>query len=169
MVHLTGAILLAAGCGWLGFQAAEGLRRKSRSFRQLAQALALVERELELGAPPLPQLLERVAGRSAGPAKQLLEACRRGLDRLEEEDFSQLWRRQVAAMEILGAEGQAVLSPLGDVLGRYEGRAQQERTAAVRRGLEELAGRWEEERRRQGRVYQVLGLSAGAFLVILLL
>ena len=98
MVHLTGAILLAAGCGWLGFQAAEGLRRKSRSFRQLAQALALVERELELGAPPLPQLLERVAGRSSGPAKQLLEACRRGLDRLEEEDFSQLWRRQVAAM-----------------------------------------------------------------------
>ena len=30
MVHLTGAILLAAGCGWLGFQAAEGLRLAGR-------------------------------------------------------------------------------------------------------------------------------------------
>ena len=31
------------------------------------------------------------------------------------------------------------------------------------------AGRLEEDSRRQGRVYQVLGLSGGAFLVILLL
>ena len=35
--------------------------------------------------------------------------------------------------------------------------------------LEELAGRMEEDSRRLGRVYQVLGLSGGAFLVILLL
>ena len=44
-----------------------------------------------------------------------------------------------------------------------------ERASAARRRLEELAGREQEESRRQGRVLQALGLSGGAFLVILLL
>ena len=169
MVHLLGACFLAAGCGWLGIRAAEGLRRRCRSLRQMAQALALVEREMELSSPPLQQLLEGVARRSAGPAKGLMAACAEGLDHLDQETFSGLWRRQVRGLEELGKEGQAVLEPLGDVLGRYDNRAQKEETAAARQNLERLACRLEEERRRQGRVYQVLGLSAGAFLAILLL
>lgn len=169
MIRLMGAVLLAAGCGYLGVQAAENLRRRSRSLSEMARALALVEGELELGSPPLGQLLERVAGRCSGPAKALLEACAQGLDRLDQEDFSALWRRKVAQLEELGEEGRAALAPLGDILGRYDGQAQREGTQAVRRTLEMLARRWEEERRRQGRVYQVLGLSGGAFLAILLL
>ena len=93
MVHLMGAVLLAAGCGYLGFQAAEGLRRRSRNLSEMARALALMEGELELGSPPLGQLLERVAGRCSGPAKALLEGCAQGLERLDREDFSALWRR----------------------------------------------------------------------------
>ena len=69
----------------------------------------------------------------------------------------------------LTPEGQAVLLSLGDTLGRYDGERQREALAAVRRRLGELAGRLEADSRRQGRVYQVLGLSGGAFLVILLL
>ena len=54
-------------------------------------------------------------------------------------------------------------------MGRYDAERQREALAAARRRLEELAGRLEEDCRRQGRVYQALGLSGGAFLVILLL
>ncbi len=169
MVQMIGAALLAAGCGYLGFQAAEGLRRKSRSLRQAAQALKLMERELAIGSPPLMQLLERGAQRSTGPARALLEGCAKGLDRLEQEDFSTLWRRQVAGWKELGGEGQAALLPLGEILGRYDGQSQREAMAAAAQRLEELAQRGEEEQRRQGRVYQVLGLSGGAFLIILLL
>ena len=75
----------------------------------------------------------------------------------------------MAQLTELGEEGQAALAPLGDILGRYDGQAQREGTQAVRRTLERQAQRWEDERRRQGRVYQVLGLSGGAFLAILLL
>ena len=75
----------------------------------------------------------------------------------------------VQELEELNQEGQAVLLPLGDTLGRYEEARQREALSAARRRLEELAGRMEEDSRRLGRVYQVLGLSGGAFLVILLL
>ena len=169
MVRLLGAALVAAGGACLGLQTAAGLRRRGRAVRQAEAGLALLEGELELNAPPLAWLLERGAARSEGPARALFEGCARGLDSLDREDFSALWRRLVAEQEDLTAEGQAVLAPLGDTLGRYEAERQREALSAARRRLEELAGRLEADSRRQGRVYQALGLSGGAFLVILLL
>lgn len=169
MVRLIGAVLVAAGGAALGFQAAAGLGRRVRALTEMAEGLALLERELELNAPPLSRLLEREAARSRGPAEALFRECLRGLDHLDREGFSDLWRRLVSGCVSLGSEGQAALAPLGDALGRYDGERQREALAAVRRRLEELAARLEEDSRRRGRVYQALGLSGGAFLVILLL
>ena len=169
MIRMVGAVLVAAGGGWLGFQAAIGMRTQVRALRQTSAGLALLERELELNAPPLSRLLERGAERSQGPAEELFRNCFRGLDHLDREDFSSLWRRLVSGCHALGSEGQAVLFPLGDTLGRYDGERQREALAAARRRLEELSARLEEDSRRRGRVYQALGLSGGAFLTILLL
>lgn len=169
MMRIMGAVLVAAVCAWLGFQAADGLRRRLQAMKQMVQALGLLERELDLGAPPLPQLLERVAGLSAGSARRFLEGCQQDLSRLDTQEFSSLWSAQVEHQAELGQEGQAILTSLGAILGRYDAQAQREAVAAARRHLEELVSQGEQERRRQGRVYQVLGLSGGAFLVILLL
>ena len=169
MVRLIGAVLVAAGGALLGFQAAAGLRRQVRAVRQTEAGLALLERELELNAPPLPYLLKWGASHSDGPARALFQGCVRGLDNLDREDFSTLWRRLVGEQNWLPPEGQAILSPLGDILGRYESDRQREALSAARRRMEELAVHLEADSRRQGRVYQALGLSGGAFLVILLL
>ena len=169
MVRLMGAALVAAGGAALGFQAAARLRKQVRALEEMSQGLALLERELELNAPPLSRLLERGAERSRGPAEELFRDCLQGLNHLDREDFSSLWRRLVSGCHALGSEGQAVLFPLGDTLGRYDGERQREALAAARRRLEELSARLEEDSRRRGRVYQALGLSGGAFLVILLL
>ena len=169
MVRLVGAVLVAVCCSWLGFCAAEELHKRTQALRQMAAGLVLLERELELGGPPLEQLLTRGADRSQGPARALFRGCARGLERLDEEEFSSLWRRQLSQRKELGEEGQSLLLPLGNLLGRYDAEQQRDSIAAVRIQLEELAARSDTERRRQGRVYQVLGLSGGAFLVILLL
>ena len=169
MIRLMGAVLVAAGGAYLGFQAAAALRRRVRALRQLEAGLALLERELELNAPPLFQLLERGAARSVGQSMALFEGCLQGLDRLDREEFSCLWRRLAEEQAGLPPEGRAILSALGDTLGRYEAPRQREALSAARRRLEELAVRLEADSRRQGRVYQALGLSGGAFLVILLL
>lgn len=169
MVRMIGAVLVAAGAAWMGFQAAGGLRRQVRELRRMAGGLALLEGELELNAPPLAQLLARGAARSEGAAQEVFQGCAAGLDRLDQEDFSSLWRRQVGLRTELGPEGQAVLVPLGDMLGRYTQERQRECLSAVCRRLEETADRLEAETRSRVRVYEALGLSGGAFLVILLL
>lgn len=169
ILRMTGAVLVAAGAAWLGFQAAAGLRSRTRAIRDMAGGLAVLERELELNAPPLSRLLAQGAARSQGIAGALFHACAQGLDNLAQESFADLWRRLTGRLFQLGREGQAVVAPLGDTLGRYDGERQREALAAARRRLEELAAQTEEDSRRMGRVYQALGLSGGAFLVILLL
>lgn len=169
MVRLLGAALVAGGCAWLGFRRALELRDRVRALEQTARGLALVERELALGAPPLPRLLEGVAGRCTGPAAELFAGCARALARPDRESFSALWQDQVARLEGLGEEGREALAPLGELLGRYDCQEQRAGLAAVRGRLEELAALARADSRRRGRVYQALGLSGGAFLVILLL
>ena len=63
----------------------------------------------------------------------------------------------------------ALLLDLGAVLGRWDGEAQCRAIAAVRSGLEENAARLRRRLEREGRVYGVVGLSAGVFLTILFL
>ena len=169
MWRLLGAVLLAFGCGWVGFQASLALSRREAALRDTARGLALLEQELELDSPPLPQLMDRLVPRCRGPARELFQGCRGALGRLEEESFSSAWRRLVGELEGLGPEGRSCLLPLGDTLGRCGSEEQRQAVSLVGRRLAEAAARAEEDRRRMGRVYQTLGLSGGAFLVILLL
>ena len=95
MIRLIGALLLGAGGAWLGLLAAGDLRRQAGDLRQLEAGLALLEQELELSAPPLPRLLAEGAERCQGPARALFRDCAQGLDRLDREPFSALWRGAV--------------------------------------------------------------------------
>jgi len=169
MLRGIGAVLLAAGCAWLGFWVAAGMRSRVRALEDMAAGLLLLEQELELDSPPLPVLMERLASRAPGSAGGLFAQCGAGLGRLDEEEFSHLWRRLVEERRELGEEGRRCLAVLGETLGRCGCFAQVRSVAAARRRLSELAARAEEDARRERKVCQVLGLSGGAFLVILLL
>ena len=71
MIRLVGAVLVAAGCAWGGFRAADGLRGRVRALEEMGRGLALLEQELELDSPPLPQLMDRLVPRCRGPAREL--------------------------------------------------------------------------------------------------
>ena len=169
MIRLFGAVLVALGCAWGGFRAADGLRARARALAELDRGLALLEQELALDGPPLPQLMDRLIPRCQGAARRLFQGCRDSLERLEEEPFPAAWRKLAADLDELGPEGKDCLAPLGDVLGRCDEAEQRRGSQAARRRLEALAAQAEEDSRRLGRVYQTLGLSGGAFLIILLL
>ncbi len=169
MIHLLGACLCAAGAVWLGLRGAARLRERAWNLRTLEAALALLEQELELDAPPLPRLLDLAAVHCRGAALQLVLGCREALNHLEERDFPTAWTKLVEDLPEVSREGKRCLDPLGAVLGRCDWEEQRRRIGAVRVRLGELARQAEEDGRRQGRLYRILGVSGGAFLVILLL
>ena len=168
MIRMLGAVCLAAGPVWLGMSSAAELAHRERALGALCAGLELMERELALRLTPLPQLMEELAHRTEEPARRLFSACRRALDGLERETFAHAWRRLTDQLPV-SPEAKRALYPLGEVLGRYDGRGQQAAIAGARRELEGLRARAGEERLRLGKVYGALGVTAGAFLVILLL
>ena len=78
------------------------------------------------------------------------------------------WRYNRAAKRG-GPQVETALEELGEVLGRYDGDGQREALAHTRAELSRALEQAREAREKQGRMYQVLGITAGAFLVILLL
>lgn len=169
MVKLLGASLTAAACAWIGFRGAESLKRRYRAIRELEQGLMLLEQELELCAPPLPELMERLSAQTEGCGSLLFSTCSAGLKRLEETTFFAVWKEAVNACAVSGQDCIRCLLPLGETLGRYDVAAQIRAISAVRRQLDTLVHLAQEEYRRQSGVYRALGISGGAFLVILLL
>jgi stage III sporulation protein AB len=169
MLRLLGAVLVTSGSAWIGFRAAAGLGIRVKALEEMRTGLALMDQELELDAPSLPALMERLIPRSKGPAKTLFTGCRLALARLEQEEFSAAWQRLIQQLEELGEEGRRALLPLGDILGRCGCEEQRQGLRAVCSRLEQLESRAEEERRQRGKVFRALGLSGGIFLVILLL
>ena len=140
MLKLIGALLLAGGAGALGCSAA------------------------------MPELLERAAAESPPPVCTLFARCRTLLDELGERSMAELWREALEQVPLgLDGPGRLALEELGEVLGRYDGDGQREALAHTRAELSRALEQAREAREKQGRMYQVLGITAGAFLVILLL
>jgi stage III sporulation protein AB len=140
------------------------------ALHSLTQALELLERELDFHLPPMGELLLAVSQRCQEPASAFLRACGENMARLDGRPLSQLWHR--AARQLLPAlkpcDFQA-LDCVGAVLGRYDGEGQRHAIAAARDRLNTLLSDAVQERRRQGRVYGAVSVTAGIFLTILLL
>lgn len=71
MIRWIGALLLMAGAAGLGLGAAAQLRTRVASLRSLVGALGQLERELTFRLTPMPELMERLARQSQGPAAYL--------------------------------------------------------------------------------------------------
>lgn len=170
MLRLAGAVLLAAGPAVIGFHAARRLARRPRLLRELAAALEQMEREISFRLTPLPELFVRLSQEYSGPVGALFSCCARDMDDLGQRSLSQIWRQALTEATLdLDSRGQRALEELGEVLGRYDGDGLR---GALRQTCGELTAAAEEaerERERKGRMDQVLGLTTGALLVILLM
>ena len=170
MIRLRGAALLVAGCGGLGMGAVGRLDDRIRDLRELSAGLELLRRELGWRLTPLPKALTAAAEGSDGRAAQFFRFCGQKAAGLSGTPFQQLWREGLAQCPLrIEREDRALLEQLGPVLGRYDGDSQCQAVEKALAGLARQQSQAEENRRRLGRVYGVLGVTAGLFLAILLI
>ena len=169
MIRLLGSVLVAGSAAFWGHHAASRLREQVRTLEELEQGLGLLEQEFALSAPDLPRLMEGLSRRTRGAARRLFSDFARGLNGLEHTPVSVLWTRAVEDIPSLIPEGRLCLSPLGEILGRYDSREQGAAAAAVRARLSTLREEHDRLCRPRCRVIRTVGVTGGAFLVILLL
>ena len=168
MMKLIGAVLVAAGGTALGLCAAERLKSRERALDEICQGLQLLEQELLLDCPPLEELFERLTGCTEGTSRTLFERCAVEL-RQRRKSVPQLWQEAVWNCTELGPEGCAGLAGLGNFLGRSDCEHQQEAVEQVRLRMDELRRRAGQNRREKEKLFQILGVSGGTFLAVLLL
>lgn len=169
MIRLLGCLMIAGGAAFLGFSAAGRLRGQMRALDELAAALRLLEQELEYSAPGLEELSFRLARMARGAGGELFRRFGQMLGELGKYTAAEIWERAVSGLARLDPETKYALLSLGDVLGRYDCTQQRITVAAVRVRLERLRELREPTCRMRCRTFQTIGLSGGAFLVILLL
>lgn len=84
--------------------------------------------------------------------------------------FQQIWAEGLSGVPLrLAAEDKSALERLGPVLGRYDGDSQRLALEEALAGLHALRASAADDRLRLGRVYGVLGVTAGLFAAILLI
>ena len=169
MIRLLGAALLILGCGGMGLSAVNRLDSRVRDLRELSAGLEILRRELGWRLSPLPRALEVAAEGTHGRAAGFFAFCAQGSRQLAGASFRTLWSRGLEQCPLrLRREDRALLEQLGPVLGRYDGDSQRQAVENVLAGLDRQRVQAEDDRQRLGRVYGVLGVTAGLFLTLML-
>jgi len=170
VIRLAGAVMLAAGSVFLAAGAIAGLKQRVADLYQLISGLETVLRELDYRLAPLPELLRLAAGQTQGAVARFFSLAADGVDRPERGSFQELWRAAAKESRLcLDKEDLLLLHQLGGVLGSYDGENQCRALQMTLTRLEEQHRVAQERSGRLGRVYGVLCVSAGAFVLILLL
>lgn len=169
MIRMLGAVLVAAGCVWLGEKKTRRLKDRVRMLSSLSLALEQMERELQLRLLPLPVLMEELSVRGDPLVRDLFRRAREALETLPETTFDQAWANLTKYIPNLDESDRRLLLPLGQILGRYDGPGQAASLALVRKELERHQEQARGESIRLGRVYRAVGAAGGGFLIILLL
>lgn len=170
MIKLIGSVLLMAGASAIGFSAAAYLKARVNCLRCFSCAVAYMERELSFRLTPAPALFRELAAISQPPVNAFFSRCSKKSGELGEKPMSVLWRECVESSKLpLETEELRAVMEIGAIVGRYDGPAQCQALSGVRARIDGMLDRAAEERYRLENVYRALGLSAGAFLLLVLL
>lgn len=163
----VGVLLICGGCLWWSMRACRRRQLTLLVLEDMARAVEYLERELELGRRPLPELLERLSERGSPPSERVFRRCREALE--QGNSFSGVWSRILEEETELDREERHVLEPLGWLLGRYDAQGQSVSLMRMQQRLEPMI---EQRRRKTGQqicVIRALGVTAGGFLSLTLI
>lgn len=170
MIRLLGAVLLAGGAALLGIAAAHRTKSRVYDLQMLTEGLQSILRELSYRLAPLPELLCSAKEQTDERVQLFFSLCAQGAEHLNGRSFQEIWEQAAEASQMhLEREDWLCLQPLGSVLGRYDCENQRQALDASLSRLEERCREAAEQSQTLGKLYRVLGLTAGAFLIILLL
>lgn len=163
-----GAILILSSCGGFGLSLAVQRKREEAMLVQLCGILDHMLLELPFQLTPLPELLRHTAENNRGSIGALFWGVAQQLDRQVLPDVLSCTEVALQDTEIPFPSVQKLLLLLGQSLGRFDLTGQLKGLTALREQcgmeLQELKA----DRDTRLRTYRILGLCAGAALVILL-
>lgn len=171
MLKILGSALVVASGGICGLAVAGSYSRRPRELKSLSVALSMLESEIAYGINPLPEALERVAGRSDKNVALLLNRVARELGAKSGDTAREIWERALAAFyrnSSLTPGDLVILRGLGANLGMSDRQDQLKQLHLAREQLEHEIVLAEEEASKNVKLWSYLGFLGGLLAVIIL-
>lgn len=169
MIRLLGAAFLIVGSSALGGHAVLRLSGRVRDIKGLLRGLEAMKHSLLSNIGGLEDMLKEAVNFTQGKPQELFADVCGGMNALDCDSFDHLWQKALDTKRLnCTAADRDELRPLGRILGNYDVDSQAE---ALDRVIKNLDSRLNDAKDRQsslGRVYGVLGVSAGLLLTIML-
>ena len=168
-IRLAGGGMILASSLWTGLHAALRLRRTHEELRDLTAALELMRGEIRFSAPPFVPLCRR-AGQGRCPSVQAFFSALQREAAKPELIPAGMTRRACAAAGIrLPESAMKALERLFDGFGRCDREGQQRQIQLASDELFRLSEELAAQMEGRCRSYQLLGLTVGAAMLVLVI
>lgn len=164
-----GAVLIVGSCGGFGISLAVHQKREEAMLTQLCRILDEMLWELPFQLTPLPELVRHTAGKTGGILGGVFLGLAEQLDRQVLPDVLSCMEASLQGAVLSFPRLRGMLLLLGQSLGRFDLSGQLKGLTAVREQCGQELEALRADRDTRLRSYRILGLCAGAALVILLI
>lgn len=172
MCKICGALCILFGCTYLGLIISGIYKKRKELFCFLQNGLTMLETEINYTATPLPLALEKIAGKSNLLCRPLFKQAAYLLQTRKAATAGEAWSEGIAALKAevpLTREESELLQLFGQGLGASAKDEQLKQIALAKNQLAAVQKEAEEERAKKQKLWQYLGFSLGAVLVLLLI
>ncbi len=170
MLKLLGICLVMAGCAGCGWYLSGKTLYRIRLLEEWDRLLQLLYSTVEYAGSDMLELIGYLEHQSHY-TKDFWRHLRESLQQEYPERFRELWQKELSRMDwhAMGQDERALLEELGAAFGQTDRKTQLQTLKLYRERLEMIQKQTSESYRGQSKIYHVAGITAGCFLVILLL
>lgn len=171
-IKIMGSLFLLGSAASIGFLKAEELNERVKKLQELKRMMVLLQGELRFHRATLSEAFGNVADRVAEPFQSFLKETAKKLEERDEEGFGSVWSKK--SKELLHTEGLKkedahLLELLGSSLGYLDLTMQTETLNLVMIQTEDAITAAKEQQKSKGKLYQTMGITVGALLVLLII
>lgn len=156
----------------IGVMKAEELNKRVQCLLELKRLMILLQGEFRVHRGTLSEAFVYTAGRVEEPFSGFLKETAKGLDDRSFGSFSDVWEKvteQLVARGKFFKNDQYLLDQLGRGLGYLDLTMQMENINLAICQTEEAIKSAKEEKNSKGKLYRTMGVTAGAFLSLLII
>ena len=171
-IKLIGSLFLIASTSAIGILKAESLNVRVKRLLELKRMIGCLQGELRFHKVSLSEAFEQAALRLEAPFDVFLNELSEKLEKKDQKNLMELW--QDAVDQLLKKEGfqkadRYLLEMLGKGLGYLDLQMQVENLQLVMMQTEEAISEAKETQKIKGKLYQTMGMTAGVFLILLII
>ena len=170
-IKLIGSLFLLGSASSIGFLKSEELAERVKKLQEMKRMMILLQGELRFHRAELSEAFENVAERVQEPFRYFLKETGNRLEK-KEAGFDEIWEEtsiKILAVEGIRREDEQLLDLLKSSLGYLDLTLQTETLNLAILQTEDSINQAKEQQARKGKLYQTMGVTVGALLVLLII